>query len=174
MLLHRSDGALLQQRVTALGNHHRIDHQLLHAPGFQAAGDPFIYVGGELASLLVLIAGLLGALVLAVTLVPWLARYLPWRARRLAELRNAHRAIRHSTLGVSTTDMERSLASRALNRLPYDELLARSPDPFGDFAAGRYDRLAAAELASVGLVPSTTETATSGIVLVGLITLGVG
>ena len=132
----------------------------LSRSGFQAAGDPFIYVGGELAALLVLIAGLLGALVLAVTLIPWLARYLPWRARRLAELRNAHRAIRHSTLGVATIDMERSLASRALNRLPYDELLARSPDPFGDFAAGRYDRLAAAELASVGLVPSTTGPAT--------------
>lgn len=124
--------------------------------GFQAAGGPFIYVGGELASLLVLIAGLLGALVLAVTLVPWLSRYLPWRARRLADVRNAHRAIRLGAADVSTAEMDRFLASRALNRLPYDELLASSPDPFGDFAAQRYDRLAAAELASVGLVPSTT------------------
>ena len=41
MLLHRGDGALLQQRVTALGNHHRIDHQLLNAPGFEATGDCF-------------------------------------------------------------------------------------------------------------------------------------
>jgi hypothetical protein len=128
----------------------------LSRSGFEAAGDPFIYVGGELASLLILIAGLLGALVLAVTLIPWLTRYLPWRARRLAELRHAHRAIRGSAPGVSTAEMDRFLAVRALNRLPYEDLLARSPDPFGDFAAGRYDRLAAAELASVGLVSSTT------------------
>ena len=62
--------------------------------GFEAAGEPFIYVGGELEDLLILIAGLLGALVLAVTLIPWLSRYLPWRARRLADLRHARRAIR--------------------------------------------------------------------------------
>jgi hypothetical protein len=127
----------------------------LSRSGFQAAGDPFIYVGGELESLLILIAGLLGALVLAVTLIPWLTRYLPWRARRLAELRHAHHAIRRSAPDVSAAKMDRFLAVRALDRLPYEALLAHSPDPFGDFAAHRYDRLAAAELASVGLLPST-------------------
>jgi hypothetical protein len=47
--------------------------------------------------------------------------------------------------------MQRTLAARALYRLPYDELLEHTSDPFGDFASGRYDRLVRAELASVGL-----------------------
>ena len=53
-----------------------------------------MFVGRELEQLLLIIAALLGLLVLGVTLVPWLIRYLPWRARRLFELRRAHRAIR--------------------------------------------------------------------------------
>ena len=52
---------------------------------------------------------------------------------------------------MSDAAMERALATRALNRLPYPDLLEHTSDPFGDFAAGRYDRLAKAELASVGL-----------------------
>jgi hypothetical protein len=40
---------------------------------------------------------------------------------------------------------------RALTTLEYGTLLEYSPDPFGDFASGRHDRLAKAELAQVGL-----------------------
>jgi hypothetical protein len=116
---------------------------------FATAGDPFIYVGRELESLLILIARLLALLVVGVMVIPWLSRYLPWRAERLATVRSAHRAIRRGDL--TEAAMERALASRALNRLSYPELLEHTSDPFGDFAAGRYDRLARAELASVGL-----------------------
>ena len=116
---------------------------------FATAGEPFQYVGGELESLLILIARLLALLVVAVMLVPWLSRYLPWRATRLAIVRAAHRAIRRAD--VSEPAMQRFLAQRALYRIPYDELLEHTSDPFGDFAEGRFDRLARAELASVGL-----------------------
>ena len=116
---------------------------------FATAGEPFQYVGGELESLLILIARLLAILVVAVMLVPWLSRYLPWRATRLATVRAAHRAIRRAD--VSEPAMQRFLAQRALYRIPYDELLEHTSDPFGDFAEGRFDRLARAELASVGL-----------------------
>jgi hypothetical protein len=81
--------------------------------------------------------------------LPWLYRYVPWRAARLATVRAAHRAVRRAD--VSEPAMQRFLAQRALFRLPYDELLDHSSDPFGDFASGRYERLAKAELASVGL-----------------------
>jgi hypothetical protein len=81
--------------------------------------------------------------------IPWLMRYLPWRAARLATVRSAHRVIRRGDL--SPAAMQRALASRALNRLPYPDLLEYTGDPFGDFAAGRYEGLARAELASVGL-----------------------
>ena len=118
---------------------------------FATAGDPFIYVGRELESLLILVARLLALLVIAVMVIPWLSRYLPWRAERLARVRAAHKAIRRSSSGISDVAMERALASRALNRLSYQELLEHTSDPFGDFATGRYERLARAELNSVGL-----------------------
>lgn len=40
---------------------------------------------------------------------------------------------------------------RALRRLDYDELLEFTPDPLGDWVAGRFDRLVHAELDEVGL-----------------------
>jgi hypothetical protein len=46
---------------------------------------------------------------------------------------------------------EKILASRAVYSLDYQTLLDYTPDPFGDFASGRHDRLARAELATVGL-----------------------
>jgi len=119
---------------------------------FVTAGEPFVAVGQELESLLILVARLLAVLVIAVALVPWLARYLPWRADRLATLRAATRAIRSAPVDVAPAALEQALATRAINRLDYDDLLAFTPDPFGDFAAGRFDRLARAERASVGLV----------------------
>jgi hypothetical protein len=42
---------------------------------------------------------------------------------------------------------------RAVTRLDYLTLLQFSPDPLGDWVGGRHDRLAKAELASVGLRP---------------------
>ncbi len=125
----------------------------LAVSAFGTAGQPFVYVGDQLQQLILLLAALLAIVVLAVTLVPWLFRYVPWRAKRLARLRAAHRAIRVAPRDVSSSAVERLLASRALHRLTYGELLAASPDPFGDFASGRFDRLARAELASVGLRP---------------------
>ena len=120
---------------------------------FRTAGEPLIYVGSQLAELFLFIATLLGILVVAVALLPWLSRYLPWRARRLADLRAAHRAIRRAPRNTSPAAIERLLASRAVHRLTYPELLSETPDPLGDFVSGRYDRLARAELASVGLRP---------------------
>ena len=56
----------------------------------------------------------------------------------------------------SGIEIERLLASRALHRLSYQELLKHSPDPFGDWTCGNYLRLAQAELAGVGLRPTNT------------------
>lgn len=118
---------------------------------FGTAGEPFIYVGQELESLVLLIARLLAILVVAVMLIPWLSRYVPWRAGRLATVRAAHQAIRRAPFEVPAPALQQALATRAINRLSYPELLSHTPDPFGDYAAGRFDRLARAELASVGL-----------------------
>ena len=120
---------------------------------FTGAGEPFVFVGSEFVDLITLIARVLALLVLAVAIVPWLNRYLPWRAARLAELRSATTAIRGGARSPSAEPVDRLLASRALHRLSWDELLRHTRDPLGDFAAGRYESLARAELDSVGLRP---------------------
>jgi hypothetical protein len=120
---------------------------------FTGAGEPFVFVGAEFVDLITLIARVLALLVLAVAIVPWLSRYLPWRAARLAQLRSATTAIRKRPSGATLGSIDRLLASRALHRLSWEEMLSHSRDPLGDFAAGRYQALARAELESVGLRP---------------------
>ena len=120
---------------------------------FGGAGEPFVFVGGEFVDLITLIARVLALLVLGVAILPWLSRYLPWRAARLAELRSATTAIRTRPSGATLESIDRLLASRALHRLSWEEMLAHSRDPLGEFAAGRYKALARAELESVGLRP---------------------
>ena len=116
-----------------------------------AAANPFVDFGSELETLILVLAAVISLLVLAVPLVPWLSRYVPWRVRRLRRLRAAHRVARSPR--VSSHMAEKILAARALYSLDYQTLLQFSPDPFGDFASGRHDRLARAELATVGLRP---------------------
>lgn len=119
---------------------------------FASAGTPISSFGTELEQFIFVIAAVLALLLALVTLQPWLVRYLPWRWDRLHRLRSAHRAIRISPDG-SDAQTERVLALRAVTRLEYATLLEYSDDPLGDWANGRHDRLARAELASVGLRP---------------------
>ena len=65
-------------------------------------------------------------------------------------MRAGHRAIRRAP-SVNRERVEEVLAMRAVARLDYPTLLSYTPDRLGDWASGRYDRLARAELASVGL-----------------------
>jgi hypothetical protein len=117
---------------------------------FAAAGQPLADFGTELEQFIFLVAIVLALLLALVTLVPWLTRYLPWRWERLRRVRAAHRAIRTAP-DVAAGHIERALAMRAVTRLDYSTLLEYTPDPLGDWATGRHDRLAQAELASVGL-----------------------
>jgi hypothetical protein len=114
-----------------------------------AAANPLVDFGSELETLILVLAAVISVLVLAVPLLPWLARYLPWRMRRLRRLNAANRVARSPR--VPTHVAEKILAARALYSLDYQTLLEYSPDPFDDFARGRHDRLARAELATVGL-----------------------
>lgn len=122
---------------------------------FSGAGDPLMQFGTDLERLLIVIAALLGLLVVAVALAPWLNRYLPWRVARWRRLNAAARVIRRRKFARSEplddAELARILASRALHRLEYDELLEFTADPFGDWVAGRHDRLVQAELDRVGL-----------------------
>jgi hypothetical protein len=117
-----------------------------------APGRPLSDFGTELEQFIVAVSAVLALLLALVTLVPWLTRYVPWRWERLQRLRAAHRAIRTAP-DLDDPAIERVLAMRAVSRLDYSTLLGYSPDPLGDWASGRHDRLARAELASVGLRP---------------------
>lgn len=120
-----------------------------------AAGDPLVVFGTDLERVLIIIAAVLGGLLVAVAVIPWLNRYLPWRVARWRRLNAAARVIRGSRRArrepIPDATVEQVLASRAIHRLEYDELLEFSPDPFGDWVSGRHDRLAMAELDRVGL-----------------------
>jgi hypothetical protein len=123
----------------------------LASGAFAAAGQPISDLGTELEQFITVVAAVLALLLALVTLAPWLSRYLPWRVERLRRLRSAHRAIRRAP--GSTRGVEQTLAMRAMSRLDYPTLLEFTPDPVGDWVGGRHDRLARAELASVGLRP---------------------
>ena len=119
------------------------------------AGAPLVVFGTDLERLLLVVSALLGLLLVAVAVIPWLNRYLPWRVSRWRRLNAASTAIRGGRRGrvepIGEAALQSLLASRALHRLEYDELLEFTPDPFGDWIAGRHERLAMAELDRVGL-----------------------
>jgi len=119
---------------------------------FAGAGLPLSDFGTELEQFIFVIAIVVALLLALVTIAPWLNRYLPWRWGRVRRMRAANRAIRTAP-GIADASIERALAMRAVTRLDYSTLLEFTPDPLGDWARGRHDRLARAELASVGLRP---------------------
>lgn len=119
---------------------------------FADFGRPLSDFGTELERFILVVAVAIALILALVTIGPWLSRYLPWRWERLRRVRAAHRAIRKAP-DVSDANIERVLAMRAVTRLDYPTLLEYSPDPLGDWVSGRHDRLARAELASVGLRP---------------------
>ena len=123
---------------------------------FAGAGTPLAEFGSGLEGFVLLIAAILALLLALVVLVPWLNRYLPWRWERLRRTRAGARAIRDAT-DLPAQRVTELLALRAVTRLDYGALLEFSPDPLGDWASGRHDRLARAELASVGLRPLAGE-----------------
>lgn len=119
---------------------------------FGGAGRPLSDFGTELEQFIVVVATVLALLLALVTLVPWLSRYVPWRWERLRRTRAGHRAIRTAP-DATAGQVQEALALRAVARLDYATLLEFTPDPLGDWASRRFDRLARAELASVGLRP---------------------
>lgn len=121
---------------------------------FGGAAAPVIQFGSDIERLLLIIAALLGLVVVAIAVVPWITRYLPWRVERIRRLNAGASVIRRARSAgpaLAETEVMQLLASRALHRLDYDKLLEFTPDPFGDWNAGRLDRLVQAELDTVGL-----------------------
>ena len=123
----------------------------LASGAFAAGGRPISDLGTGLEQFVTIVSVVLALILALVTLGPWLIRYVPWRWGRLQRVRSAHHAIRKAP--DADAGVERTLAMRAMARLEYETLLDYTPDPIGDWTSGRHDRLARAELASVGLRP---------------------
>ena len=117
---------------------------------FADVGRPLSAFGTEVEQFILAVAASVALILALVTIAPWLSRYVPWRWRRVRRMRAAHRAIRRAP-DSGESGIQRVLAMRAVSRLDYSTRLEYSPDPLGDWARGRHDRLARAELASVGL-----------------------
>jgi hypothetical protein len=119
---------------------------------FGGVGRPLSDFGTQLEQFIFVVAIVVALMLALVTLEPWLVRYVPWRWERLRHVRAGQLAIRTAP-DLSDASIEAALALRAVTRLDYATLLEYTPDPLGDWASGRHDRLARAELASVGLRP---------------------
>ena len=122
---------------------------------FGGTASSIVHFGSDLERLLIIISALLGLIVIAVAVIPWLNRYLPWRIERFQHLNAGRRVIRRGMSGAHRGErrqVEELLAARALYRLDYEELLEFTPDPLGDYRSGRFDRLVQAELRGIGLV----------------------
>ena len=119
---------------------------------FADVGRPLSDFGTDVEQFILAVAVAIALILALVTIAPWLIRYLPWRRERVRRIRAAHRAIR-SAADPGDGSIERALAMRAVTRLDYSTLLEYTPDPLGDWVAGRHERLARAERASVGLRP---------------------
>lgn len=91
---------------------------------------------------------LLGLAIAVIPATPVLGFYLPLRLRRARE---AGALAERLAAGGLDPGLEELLARRAIHTLPYHVLQAVSADPFEDLRAGRFDRLARAELGRLGL-----------------------
>jgi hypothetical protein len=91
---------------------------------------------------------LLGLAIAVIPATPVLGFYLPLRLRRARE---AGALAERLATGRLDPDLEELLARRAIHTLPYHLLQAVSADPVADLEAGRFDRLARAELRRLGL-----------------------
>jgi hypothetical protein len=93
------------------------------------------------------LANLLGLLVFALPAAGVLSRYLPGRIRLVRGLTTASQVLDER----GDPDRRQLIAMRAAFALPYATLLRYTPDPLGDLANERYDRLMAAVLEDSGL-----------------------
>jgi hypothetical protein len=86
--------------------------------------------------------------------LPLLGLYAPLRISWTREARAVRRAVETDP---SDPVLQRFLANRALLNLPFQEVMAASPDPFRDLDQGRVEALANRELRRLGLMPATAS-----------------
>ena len=100
----------------------------------------------------------LGIAIAIIPSVPILGLYLPIRLSRVREARVARRSL---AVHGSDPRFQEFLARRAVEHLPYEDIMAVSDHPWDDVRAGRFGALASAELHRMEiyeqLPPATAE-----------------
>ena len=123
---------------------------------FAGAGGPLSDFGTQLEQFIFVVAIVLALLLAIVTLAPWLYPLSPVAMGAIAA-RPGRPPGDPDGARPGRRLVARALAMRAFSRLDYATLLEYTPDPLGDWTNGRHDRLARAELASVGLRVGTLD-----------------
>ena len=100
----------------------------------------------------------LGIAIAIIPSVPIIGLYLPIRITRVRERRVAQQAL---ALHGHDPQYQQFLARRALEKLPYEDIMAVSAHPWDDLQHGRYAALATAELHRLEIYQRLPEPATA-------------
>lgn len=115
-----------------------------------ATADDIATRGQEIQAQLRQLSVTLGLSIMLMPTTPVAGLYLPLRLARHREHREVRAALSADVLDPT---LQRYLAERALDHLPYATVRDISDDPWGDIAAGDSHSLARAEIVRMGLSP---------------------
>jgi hypothetical protein len=116
------------------------------------SGDPLISAGMAGSRGIHLLALILAIMVATVPILFALLIFLPRRLRLIADMRGIHVTVRRALARPELApQMLEILAGRAIYTLPYNQLLAYSPNPAEDWYMRRFEPLARAEMERHGL-----------------------
>jgi len=118
------------------------------------SGDPLVAAGQNIHDAIIKVAIVLALLVALPPILLVLAPYIGWRWRDMRETGAALAFVRIASMTGRADAARAVLAYRAVSSLSFRQLMSASPDPVGDLAEHRYDRLATAMLKRAGLDPT--------------------
>jgi hypothetical protein len=120
----------------------------------QYSGDPLVATGQNIHDAIFRTAVVLALLVALPPILLVVVPYVTWRWRDVRETGAALAFVRISSMTGRAEAARAVLAYRAVSSLSFRQLMSASPDPVGDLAEHRYDRLATAMLKRAGLDPT--------------------
>lgn len=118
------------------------------------SGNPLVAAGQNIHDAIMKVAIVLALLVALPPILLVLAPYAGWRWRDMRETGAALAFVRIASMTGRADAARAVLAYRAVSSLSFRQLMRASPDPVGDLAEHRYDRLATAMLKRAGLDPT--------------------
>ena len=118
------------------------------------SGDPLVAAGQNIHDAIIKVAIVLALLVALPPILLVLAPYAGWRWRDMRETGAALAFIRIASMTGRADAARAVLAYRAVSSLSFRQLMRASPDPVGDLAEHRYERLATAMMKRAGLDPT--------------------